>query len=382
MLACSLGGPGHLIPLVAVAHACRRLGHEVLLIVPPTLAEEAKATGLPCRVGGEPSRRFVDEIWERLRNGCSDAPGLIDRELFADRGTQSMLPAVQHVCESWRPDLVVREPCEYASALVAHEAGIGHVQVGISLAAVEHGVLNTVRPIIDRFRPGVAAAIGDAPYLTSFPESLDPSPWADTRRFHQPAAPAKPLPDWWPTSDDRPLVYVTFGTVVGTLPEAVSVYRTALVAVSELPARVLLTVGTAFDVGQLGPVAPNTHVERWVRQADVLAHAAVVVCHGGSGTTFGTLAAGVPVVSCPLFADQGTNSRLIETAGVGLRVASSSDRDGGLRILGPADVTPLQRAIQRLLDDPTYRRAAGQIKAELVATPALDDVISKHLARS
>jgi len=82
-------------------------------------------------------------------------------------------------------------------------------------------------PIIDRFSPGVASAIGAAPYLTSFPESLDPSPWPDTRRFRQPAAPARPLPEWWPTGSDRPLVYVTFGTVLGTLPEAASIYRTA-----------------------------------------------------------------------------------------------------------------------------------------------------------
>jgi len=65
-------------------------------------------------------------------------------------------------------------------------------------------------------------------------------------------------------------------------------------------------------VGQLGSVAANTHIERWVPEADVLTHAAVVVCHGGSGTTYGALASGVPLVCCPLFADQHRNSRLID----------------------------------------------------------------------
>lgn len=351
------------------------------MIVPSSLAGQAAATGLPHRVGAEPPRQFIDAIWERVRQGGPDAAGLIDQELFADRCTQALLPTVRDACESWRPDLIVRESCEYASAVTAHENGIGHIQIGISLAAIERGVLSMVSPIIDRFSAGVAAAIGAAPYLTSFPESLDPSPWPGTRRFRQPAALARPLPDWWTTGDDSPLVYVTFGTVLGTLTEAAAVYRIALDAVSELPARVLLTVGTAFDMGQLGPVAANTHVERWVPQADMLAHAAVVVCHGGSGTVYGALAAGVPLVSCPLFADQYRNSRLIATAGAGITVASPDDQGGSLRTLGPADGTLMRQAIQRVLGEPTYRHAAGKIKTEQAATPTLDAVISELVAR-
>ena len=77
------------------------------------------------------------------------------------------------------------------------------MQVGISLAAIERSVLEMVTPIIERARPGVAESIRAAPYLTSFPASLDPSPWPDTRRFRQPAPAAGALPDWWPR-DDRP----------------------------------------------------------------------------------------------------------------------------------------------------------------------------------
>jgi hypothetical protein len=44
----------------------------------------------------------------------------------------------------------------------------------------------------------------------------------------------------------------------------------------------------------------------------VLPHAALVVCHGGSGSTFGALAAGVPLVIWPLFADQFRNGRAVQ----------------------------------------------------------------------
>ena len=117
---------------------------------------------------------------------------------------------------------------------------------------------------------------------------------------------------------------MTFGSVIGHLPEATGVYGMALDAVSGLAARVLLTVGRAMDPGRGGPVPDNTHVEQWVPQSDVLTHAAVVVCHGGSGTTFGALAAGVPLVICPLFADQSMNGRLWRRRGAGLSSADAT----------------------------------------------------------
>jgi UDP:flavonoid glycosyltransferase YjiC (YdhE family) len=382
LLASSLGGSGHLLPVTAVAQACRRLGHEVLLVVPPSLVGQVESTGLPHRVGDEPPKEFIDGLWERLRNGSPNADaGLIDRELFAGRGTQDMLGPVRDACLSWQPELIVREPCEYASAVVAHEVGIAQAQVGISLAAIERGVLDMVTPIIERYGPGVAEVIAAAPYLSSFPSSLDPSPWADTRRFRRPAQPTEALPDWWPGGGDRPLVYLTFGTVVGHLAEAAGVYRSALGAVSGLRARVLLTTGRAMDVDDLGPVPTNTHVERWVPQADVLAHAAAVVCHGGSGTTFGALASGTPLVICPLFADQNRNGQLVKSAGAGLIITRPENRHDALRSLGPADVAPMRQAIERVLSDPAYRQNAQRISAEMMATPTLDDVIEKQPAK-
>jgi hypothetical protein len=64
-----------------------------------------------------------------------------------------MLGTARAVRDSWQPELVVREPCEYASAVAADEAGIAEVAVGISLAAIERAVLETVAPIIERRRP-------------------------------------------------------------------------------------------------------------------------------------------------------------------------------------------------------------------------------------
>ena len=380
LFASSLGGLGHLEPVVTVAEAAGRVGHEVLVIVPPSLVAAVKRKGLDYVVGDEPASSFVDEVWAKVRAGPPETVvGLIDRELFAHRCTQAMLASVRAVRDSWRPDVILREPCEYASAIAAHEAGIAQVQIGISLAAIERAVLDMVTPIIEGFCAAVGTAIATAPYLTSFPASLDPSPWPDTRRFRRSERAARPLPDWWPDSD-RPLLYLTFGSVLGHLPEATHVYQTALEAVSGLAARVLLTVGRGIDPGRLGPVPNNTHVEQWVPQSDVLAHAAVVVCHGGSGTTFGALSAGVPVVICPLFADQSMNGRVVSSGGCGLVVRGRDLAVGELRGLGPSDVAPLRDAIERVLGEPAYRAAAHRVAADMAEEPTPDELIKRLAA--
>jgi hypothetical protein len=70
--------------------------------------------------------------------------------------------------------------------------------------------------------------------------------------------------------------------------------------------------------------ADNVHIESWVAQEDIFPFASMVIRHGGSGTTFGALAAGVPLIFLPTFADQPTNAALIEGAGAGIIVGDGS----------------------------------------------------------
>lgn len=91
-----------------------------------------------------------------------------------------------------------------------------------------------------------------------------------------------------------------------------------------MPNRVLLTVGRRLDPVALGALPPNVHVEPWVEQSDALAAAALVVCHGGSGTVFGALGAGLPVVVVPSFIDQLTNGRRVAAAGAALLVGDGA----------------------------------------------------------
>ena len=381
LAACSLGGAGHLQPLLPFLDAARAGGHGTLVIGPPALSRMVEASGHPFAVGGEPPEAAVAPLRERLPVvPAREASVLGNRELFGRLATAAMLPAMGRTLAGWQPDIVLRDPCEYASAVIAHQLDVATAQVAIGLSEVEWASIEIAAPALDAHRPGLADELRRSPYLTRFPASLDPSPFPDTRRFRAPAPVAGgSVPDWW-NGSRAPLVYVSFGTVLGHMSIAAEAYRTALRAVAGVDARVLLTVGRRFDASQLGRIPGNVHVEAWVDQADVLREADVVVCHGGSGTTFGALAAGVPVVIVPLFADQFANGSKVTEAGAGIVVDTGHDSGGRRRPLGQADAPRIAAAIETVRRRRAYRQQARRIAAEIDAEPTaraqLDELVA------
>jgi UDP:flavonoid glycosyltransferase YjiC (YdhE family) len=372
VLVASTGGAGHFNPLMPFIEAFTRRGDDVVVVVPPSLAETAEATGQRVVVGAKPPKDELEPIWQRVPTvSPAEAAVLVNREIFGRLCTAAMLPAMVDACQRWQPDLIVREPCEFASAVAAVRFDLPQAQVGISPAEVEASSLAMAEPTLGG---AVIARIMDSPYLTRFPASLDPSPFVVTRRFRDVSGSvAAPLPDWW-GGDAAPLVYVTLGSITGRLPSATAAYRAVLEAVADEPVRVLLTVGRSFDVSGLGPMPANVHATDWVPQSDVLPAADVVVCHGGSGTTFGALAAGVPLVVMPMFADQPANGRLVTSAGAGVVVSPTrADKMGAFAV---ADVPRIRTAIRSVLSEPTYRTSATRISEEMANTPTVPEVIT------
>jgi len=325
----------------------------VLVTGPPTL----DARGYPFRVGASPPEDVLRALWGAMpQQAAGQAEVIVVGTIFAGLNVEAMLPPTEELIAEWKPDLVVREVNEYASAIAAERARVPHIRVGIGQAFTEEGGLAYAAPALEDVHPGIVEAIAATTYVTCFPEIFDPAPFV-VRRFRDPAAdvPPKPLPDWWP-GDDRPLVYMTFGSVAAAFPAAAAVYRQALEVLGELPVRALLTVGRELE---LGDVPSNVHVEQWVPQADVLAHAALVICHGGSGTTLGALAAGRPLVVLPLFADQPFDAARAGIVGVGM----------------VASVDTLRRAVESVLADGSFAAAAARVAREMRKLPPVDEFL-------
>jgi UDP:flavonoid glycosyltransferase YjiC (YdhE family) len=376
VLITSTGGAGHFGPLLPFLEALERRGDDVLIVVPPELEATVAPMGRPFVLGADPPADEANAIWESLpRVSLSEAAILGNREFFGRLCTTAMLPAVERACREWRPDLVLHEAAEFASAVAAERRGIAHAQVAISLADVEASSLVLAEPVLEEFHEGLAERLRRSPYLTRFPAALDPSPYSATRRFRErPPERSGALPDWWRGST-VPLIYVTFGSVAGQFATAKSAYSAALAAVDGLDARVLVTVGHATDIDAL--IAPaNVHIEAWIPQDDVLRDAALVVAHGGSGTTFGALAAGVPLVLVPLFADQPVNADRVAAAGAGLVVEQDERRTTGVRTIGTEDAPRLRAAIETILNESSYTRAARMIAEQMHACPLIDDLVA------
>lgn len=135
-----------------------------------------------------------------------------------------------------------------------------------------------------------------------------------------------------------------------------------------------VTVGRATDMRAPGPVSANVHVEALVPQVDVLAEATAVICHDGSGTTFGALAAGLKLVIVPMFADQPANARPVASAEAGIAVTPTGAPTAASRRYAPRR-PGIRRALESLLADNSYRQAAQGIAAELSALPTTRDLL-------
>ncbi len=354
---------GHFGPLVPFIEALRAGGHDVLVVVPEAARTRAESTGVRVLVGGSPDPTEVDRLWLRFRDAApGEASVIANREIFGRLNTAGMLPSVERAVAEHRPEIVVHEATEYAGPITAMRSSIPHAQVAISLAVAEHHSLVLATPALEQYGP-VPAALQAAPYLTRFPAAIDPTPYRDTRRYREPAATARPLPDLWNGSTD-PLLYVTFGTVTGAL--ATGAYRTAAEACADLPVRVLMTTGQELD---LGPMPPHIQARSWVDQQDVLAEASAVLCHGGSGTTLGALAAGLPMVVHPMFADQKKNARALEDLGVAVVVEPRGSSAVERAMYEPGLVPTLRAALQRVLDSEPIRAKARHVAIELARRP-------------
>jgi UDP:flavonoid glycosyltransferase YjiC (YdhE family) len=106
-----------------------------------------------------------------------------------------------------------------------------------------------------------------------------------------------------------------------------------------------------------------------VPQQDVLGHAAAALVHGGSGSTLGALAAGVPLAVMPLFADQPQNARRLAEVGAGVAVEPNRNDLN-------ATVSPLREAIRSVLDDPSFGERARALADESRALPPVDEAVS------
>jgi hypothetical protein len=340
---------------------------------PASYAAAVERAGFAHEAFADAPSELVGPVMARLPTmAFEDADDLVIREVFARIDAQAGLPLLIEAVEGWRPDVVLRESAEFASLAAAERCGVPHVHVCIGMHEVATRFAKAIGDPLEELgrlaglgQGQLTAALAAETVLSLVPEVLDHAagdvpPGADAAlRFNEPPPTTEGhgLPGWG--DPDAPLIYVTFGSVTGSLPPFAGVFREALDALADLEARVLLTVGRKYDPADLGVLPPNAHVRQWWPQNAVLTHATAMLGHGGFGTTMGALAAGVPQVVAPLFSfDQVVNGEHVASVGAGLAVE-----------MGPGAVARAAAEFPRLLEDASYAASARRIAAAMGELP-------------
>ena len=129
-------------------------------------------------------------------------------------------------------------------------------------------------------------------------------------------------------------------------------------------ARVVVALGA--DPRPSATCRTESHVRSYVPMSDLLPAADLIAFHGGSGTMLAALGAGRPMVIVPLAADQPDNADRCAAAGVAV-------------VVQPETITAeaVHEAIQTLTADPSYRRRAGEIAAEIAAMPGPEVAVER-----
>ncbi len=370
---------GHFGPMAGLARATASAGHDVKVAAPASFAAAITRAGCDHLPFADTAPELVGPIMARLPGlPFEQADATVLRDVFARIDAQAALPGLLAAVDQWKPDVILREPGEFGALAAARWAGIPHLQVTIGMAELSHAVIEVTGDPLRELallaglpEDALVRAAADEPLLSSVPDRLDRAgddAYVDTVAFRYrdqpPTLTAEPLPSWG--DPEAPLVYVTFGSVTGLLPPFAGVFRQALDGLAELPLRVLMTVGRRVDPASLGPSSSNARVEAWRPQEQVLSSAAAMLGHGGFGTTMGALAAGVPQVVAPIFSsDQRINARHVAAVGAGCAIDP-----------GPDVIERACREVMTMLEDPSYRRSAQAVAAEIAALPSAAEAVA------
>lgn len=379
ILASTTAGSGHFLPLVPVLRACADAGHDVLVACPDSFVPEVESAGFAVAAFDDAPRDEWGAVMSRLPGlGPDEANTIVIREVFGRIDTRAALPRLAGTVRDWQPHILLRDPTEYASWVVAERMGLPQARVGITLLSNDPlwagPALEGLAAVTDvgdvRLDPDVLNG-GDV--FAAAPATFDPPPEGSFARVHRyseqpPAAVGRPpaVP-----SGDAPLVYVTLGTVAASLGAWPAVYRAIVDGLEGLDVRVLVTTGGDVDPADLGPLPDAVTVARFVPHEQLLPHCAVMITHGGFGTVLGGLRAGVPMVVVPLFADQPYNGARLAAVGAGAVAATSFDP------AEPASDLPgtIRAGVLTALEEDGMRAAARRLSAEMIAQPSVGALV-------
>ena len=174
------------------------------------------------------------------------------------------------------------------------------------------------------------------PYAESF---------SDHYAFVGPSVFSHAVPD---KTKERPLVYISLGTVINDRP---GFYATCIKALQDQNVDVIISCGNAIDREALGALPDNIRVFPYVDQLDILSKADAFITHCGMNSVSESLYMAAPMVLYPQTSEQKAVARRVTEVGAG--TVLHDDSVGGIRA-----------AVQAILSNAAYGKAAEACSAD------------------
>jgi UDP:flavonoid glycosyltransferase YjiC (YdhE family) len=285
------------------------------------------------------------------------------------------VPAIMDRILLWRPELLVCDEMDFGCMVAAERLSVPYATMLVIASGLlaNHnliaGPLNGLRTKHGLPADPELTMLSRYLVLSPFPQALrDPlTPLPATAHAFCPVVLGKggwqEPPSWLADLPERPTIYATLGTVFNV--EAGDLFQRVLEGLRTLPINLIVTVGPQIAPAEFGAQPDNVRIERFVDQWLLLPRCDLVVAHAGSGTVFGALAHGLPMLLLPMGADQPFNARRCEALGTA-------------KVLDPVDATPksLREAAVALLASAQYRKEAERLRTEIAALPGQETAVA------
>lgn len=144
---------------------------------------------------------------------------------------------------------------------------------------------------------------------------------------------------------ERKQIYISLGTVNN---DKCGFYQNCMAALQNMSVDVVISVGEMLELEKLGRIPENIRVERYVNQIEVLQNTDVFLTHCGMNSVSEALYFQVPLVLFPQTAEQQSVAARVHELGAGV-------------YLKAAEAVAVREAVAAVLEEPVYRRKAGEI---------------------
>ena len=361
----------HVGRTVEIAKVLRNRGHEVVFAGsdpdhPQSKLDHAVAAGFRVVRVREPR---WDYAWNRFQKygGWIGVLDFFRSQKWAP--LDLILEDIIRVCHEEKPDLLLGDSSVGVST-------VGHI-LGLPAAGVMNSyngnffrqgsfyrflINNWDRFYLSRIRARIYSKYGVEPanaidLLKSMP-ILSP----DLPLFHNPqgeypnwipigpiiSEPPCKLPDWYQELDDgKTNIYITMGST-GLLD---NLLRRSYDVLGKSPYRFVVTTGGQAEPETMAMAPPNFRFTTYAPGSKLMERCKAVVFHGGNGTMYQALAAGLPMVALPSHLEQEECVKILLQQNFGIRCCSR-------KITGES----LLETIEAVLMNPSYGQATSSFR--------------------